>query len=266
MTWTPQADVPKLVPADDPRWKDLRAPFPDSQIGHKPQPWCRACVNNKQDKHCDRHALISCKVCRQRITVAHIDLDFVGHAAVTQRLLEVDPHWDWEPMTEAQRKQLGFRSAGENGMWIWLTVLGKKRPGLGEIEGTQLTGGNAEKSLISDAIKNAAMRFGVAIQTWSKEDLADKAAADSEAAEDARRVAGEPTPSSDSGVTPGRNWAQDIGMTQTQEEFDKLVEECKLAGALQGAALNAARTRRRELKAKTQDAPAEQAAGEPKEQ
>jgi len=48
-------------------------------------------------------------------------------------------------------------------LWIRLTVLGVTRPGVGE--------GKNPKERIGNAIRNAAMRFGVALDLWAKEEL-----------------------------------------------------------------------------------------------
>jgi hypothetical protein len=95
-----------------------------------------------------------------KLPKAGIMLDYVGHAATTDRLLQVDPEWTWEPM--------GIGPNGEplmtnGGMWIKLTVCGVTRPGFGD--------GKNPKEIIGDAIRNAAMRFGVALDLWAKEDL-----------------------------------------------------------------------------------------------
>ncbi len=55
------------------------------------------------------------------------------------------------------------------GLWIRLTVLGVTRLGYGDAEGK--TGGNAIKEAIGDALRNAAMRFGAALDLWHKGDL-----------------------------------------------------------------------------------------------
>lgn len=87
-------------------------------------------------------------------------LDYVGHADVTDRLLNVDPFWSWEPMgTDAH----GLPAYDERGnLWIRLTVCGVTRLGVGD--------GPDPKQRISDAIRNAAMRFGVALDLWAKGD------------------------------------------------------------------------------------------------
>lgn len=108
--------------------KKLRAPFKPEQIGKLPK--------------------------------AGIMLDYVGHAATTDRLLQVDPTWTWEPMAYGPN---GEPLMTNGGMWIKLTVCGVTRPGFGD--------GKTPKEIIGDAIRNAAMRFGVALDLWAKEDL-----------------------------------------------------------------------------------------------
>lgn len=83
-------------------------------------------------------------------------LEYVGHGAVTDRLLEVDPDWNWEPLSV---DELGFpRLDSAGNLWIRLTVGGVTRLGVGD--------GATMKVLIGDALRNAAMRFGVALDLW----------------------------------------------------------------------------------------------------
>lgn len=147
--------------------KRLREPFEPQQIGKLPKTSCKAC-SNSQTKNCDKHAKKQCNACGNWMTIAHIDLDYVGHAAVTDRLLEVDPGWSWEPM--AVDPNTGGPLLSNNGsvLWIKLTILGVTRIGVGSVTPGSF---EAEKQLIGDAIRNAAMRFGVALDLWSKEDL-----------------------------------------------------------------------------------------------
>lgn len=96
-------------------------------------------------------------------------LDFVGHAAVTDRLLRADPLWTWEPMAYAADGGPLIRVTGKDAeLWIWLTVCGHKRPGVGTAPAGSF---ELAKQLVSDAIRNGAMRFGVALNLWSKEEL-----------------------------------------------------------------------------------------------
>jgi hypothetical protein len=94
-------------------------------------------------------------------------LSFVGHAAATDRLLQVDPSWTWEPVAFTAAGLPAFDEFG--GLWIRLTVCGDTRLGYGDAGGKK--GPNAIKEAIGDALRNASMRFGVAIDLWAKEDL-----------------------------------------------------------------------------------------------
>lgn len=141
----------------------LRAPFERKQIGKLPKVWCGDC--RAKNKVCSEHKRQKCGTCKAVISTAHLHVDFVGHADVTDRLLSVDPSWNWEP--------LGFDSFGSpafdgnGGLWIKLTIGGTTRLGYGHADGK--TGGDAVKEAIGDAIRNAAMRFGVALDLWRKE-------------------------------------------------------------------------------------------------
>lgn len=124
--------------------KKLRAPFPPAQIGKLPK--------------------------------AGILLDYVGHASVTDRLLQVDPAWTWEPLACGPN---GEPLVVNGGLWIKLTVCGVTRPGWGD--------GKNVKEMIGDAIRNAAMRFGVALDLWAREDL--HASGEESASSDGKRPA-----------------------------------------------------------------------------
>jgi hypothetical protein len=116
----------------------LRKPFAPSVIGKLPK-----------------------KVKRDDGSTYRVELDYVGHAAVTDRLLTADPQWSWEPMAlDDQGLPLYDRGGG---LWIKLTVCGVTRYGYGD--------GPDPKQRIGDAIRNAAMRFGVALDLWTKGEL-----------------------------------------------------------------------------------------------
>jgi hypothetical protein len=132
----------------------LRAPFPAEAIGKLPRITCGDCSK----RNCQQHSKARCEECGNWITTQHIHLDYVGHAWVTHRLGEVDPLWNWEPVPNADG--LGFPTASGT-MWIRLTVCGVDRFGVGDASGK--TGTDAIKEMIGDAIRNAAMRFGVAL-------------------------------------------------------------------------------------------------------
>ena len=94
-------------------------------------------------------------------------LAYVGHAALTDRLLDADPAWTWEPLAISDNGLPVMDDLG--GMWIKLTVCGVTRLGYGHA-GSK-TGGDAIKEVIGDALRNAAMRFGAALDLWHKGDL-----------------------------------------------------------------------------------------------
>lgn len=112
----------------------LREPFPASQIGKLPK--------------------------------GGIFLDFVGHGYLTARFLDADPFWDWEPMAYDERGLPLFDEFG--GLWIKLTICGVTRKGYGDASGKK--GPNAIKEAIGDALRNAGMRFGAALDLWCKGD------------------------------------------------------------------------------------------------
>lgn len=146
----------------------LREPFKSEEIRYRPQPWCKACSSTQGwPKVCQRHHEITCQRCKSKITEAHICLKFVGHAEATNRLLNTDPFWDWEPFA---LDQVGLPQYDQfNGMWIRMTVCGMTRIGYGDAAGK--SGANAVKEIIGDAIRNAGIRFGMALDLWTSSDL-----------------------------------------------------------------------------------------------
>jgi hypothetical protein len=141
----------------------LREPFPANQISKLPKP-----TKQQTDAvKADFKQGIRCQVCGGWHHKDVIHLDYVGHAALTDRLLDCDSAWSWEPVA--------FDSAGlpaidkDGGLWIRLTVCGVTRLGYGDAQGK--VGGDAMKERIGDAMRNAAMRFGAALDLWHKGDL-----------------------------------------------------------------------------------------------
>ncbi len=102
----------------------------------------------------------------QQLPKGGIKLDFVSHGNVTRRLLEVDSCWNWEPMAYDEQGLPLFDERG--GLWIRLTVCGVTRIGYGEPQGSDAY--DRQKGAIGNAIRVAAMRFGVALDLWAKED------------------------------------------------------------------------------------------------
>lgn len=147
--------------------KRLREPFPAEVVGKLPRVWCGKCreaIKNRRPS-CDEHQRAKCQVCGNNMTAAHLHIDYVGHAAITDRMLSVDPSWTWEPVAFGPD---GLPVLDENGgLWIRLTVAGVTRLGYGDAEGKN--GPAAVKEAIGDALRNGAMRFGVGLDLWHKD-------------------------------------------------------------------------------------------------
>lgn len=152
----------------------LREPFAPANVAHLPKVWCRAC-REAPAKACDRHRKAVCKNCKNDITTAHADLDYVGHAEVTSRLLTIDPEWTWQPLALDANGLPLFDEY--KGLWMVLTICGVSRIGYGTAAWPKYKdAGDIIKEIIGDAIRNAAQRFGVALDQWAKTDLnADRA-------------------------------------------------------------------------------------------
>lgn len=149
----------------------LREPFPANQISKLPKPYKKDSPKGK------------CPECGGWHGLPAVHLDYVGHAALTDRLLDADPSWTWEPMAIGDN---GYPVIdGNGGMWIKLTVCGVTRLGYGDAQGK--TGGDAMKERIGDALRNAAMRFGAALDLWHKGDLHTNEDEDGEAAPKQKR-------------------------------------------------------------------------------
>lgn len=114
-----------------------------------------------------------------------IMLDYVGHAAATGRLLDADIGWTWEPFaTDEQGLPRVIRRGDALELWGRLTIDGTTKPGVGTVPvefdrdtGQELPADqDTAKELISDFVRNAAMRFGVALDLWRKHDSGKAAA------------------------------------------------------------------------------------------
>lgn len=116
-------------------------------------------------------------------TVSQLDkngvlLDYVGHAEITRILIEIDPEWTWEPVAweggrPATHLQIGKLKKRDGTtieiptvtMWGRLTLLGVTRPAVGSVEAHKA---DLDKELVSDFLRNAAMRFGISLALWAK--------------------------------------------------------------------------------------------------
>ncbi len=116
-------------------------------------------------------------------TVSQLDkngvvLDYVGHAEITRILCEIDPEWSWEPAAwidgrPATHLQVGKLRKRDGttvelptvSMWGRLTLCGVTRVAVGSVEGHKA---DIDKELVSDFLRNAAMRFGISLALWAK--------------------------------------------------------------------------------------------------
>lgn len=144
----------------------MREPFPEHQISKLPKETGAQAKQRKAAQDGGNWPK-KCEACGGYHHERAVHLDYVGHAALTDRLLDTDTEWTWEPLALDANGLPAFDRNG--GLWIKLTIHGVTRLGYGDAEGK--TGGNAVKEAIGDALRNAAMRFGAALDLWHKGDL-----------------------------------------------------------------------------------------------
>jgi len=72
----------------------MRTKFDDNQIGRLPKPTAK----QTEEVRADYMKGIRCGECGGWHHPKVVHLDYVGHAALTDRLLDVDPSWHWEPL------------------------------------------------------------------------------------------------------------------------------------------------------------------------
>ena len=104
------------------------------------------------------------KLPRKTKTGSVIYLDYVGHAAVVDRLNTVAPDWT---LTLDRVVEAGGHVLAAVGT---MTIGGKPMTEVGEPTG-QNTYGQELQTALGNLIRRAAMRFGLGIDLWSKEEL-----------------------------------------------------------------------------------------------
>lgn len=186
--------------------KKLRTPFKPEQIGKLPR------AANKAAKEANRKG--NCEVCGKYHVLPAIHLDYVSHAVITDFLCREDPDWTWEPMAVDEH---GAPVISNGGLWIKLTVFGKTLPGYGDAEG-----GRGIKEMIGDALRNGAMRFGIGLDLWIKEDLHSED--HGETAAKAGAVQPAPAPSSD---PAGEKEAELFALVDQLGALDATKESCE---------------------------------------
>jgi hypothetical protein len=226
--------APAWEPGDDlPKWAaKLQEPFNPAEVGLRPQIWCPKCRDYQKEppagggksrccgmKKDERgsggvdHDRKKCADCGQAMTAAHMHLSYVGHAHITERLLQADPRWYWRPIgrdipDEVMAAAIGtgdlgivqavinayppkiIEIAGPNGraehiMWGEVIIHDENgdevvMPGVGDAIGKNWDP-NAVKEMLGDLFRNALMRHGAGLDMWKKED-ADRAKRERDAA------------------------------------------------------------------------------------
>lgn len=94
-------------------------------------------------------------------------LDFVGHADITKILIEIDPMWWWEPAGWDNGRPAIHVVNGMAVMWGHLYVLNKQILGVGTVKHDKA---DLDKELVGDFLRNAAMRFGICLSLWTKQE------------------------------------------------------------------------------------------------
>jgi hypothetical protein len=94
-------------------------------------------------------------------------LSYVSHAEITRILIEIDPMWNWQPVAWQDGRPATHEANGMITMWGTLTLLGKDLIGVGSVRSDKP---DYEKELVGDFLRNAAMRFGICLSLWTKQD------------------------------------------------------------------------------------------------
>lgn len=198
----------------------LRRPFPANQISKLP----KESKAQADQRKADRNSAISCKVCGGWHHKNAVHLDYVGHAALTDRLLDADPEWNWEPLAVDDAGLPAFDRHG--GLWIKLTIDGVTRLGYGAADGK--TGGDAIKEIIGDALRNSGMRFGAALDLWHKGDLHLDGDDDKSEAKQEQKPADD-KPKVDAPPEGFGDWTRDfirrVSLTKTVDDLDVLIDD-----------------------------------------
>jgi hypothetical protein len=165
MTDTPHDKINKARDTGTPNqevWAALAAPFSATQIETLPRNVQQGDRDRGQCRQGTRYSADGTYCGGYHARSVH--LDYVGHAGITMRLNEVvtPAHWSWEPVTVGPD---GAPVVGRE-FWIRLTVMGVTKLGVGD----DFNG--SAKQAIGDALRNAAMRFGIGTYLWSKSDAA----------------------------------------------------------------------------------------------
>jgi len=97
-------------------------------------------------------------------------LSYVGHADITRILISVDPHWRLVPIAWENGRPACNIVNDMATMWFELTLLGTARLAIGTAKANAF---DLDKQLYGDALRNGAMRFGISLSLWTKQEWED---------------------------------------------------------------------------------------------
>jgi hypothetical protein len=150
-------------------------------------------------------------------------LDYVGHAEITRILIEIDPMWSWEPLEVRDGRPVTTTANGMVSMWGRMMLLGTERIGVGTVKHDKP---DLDKELVSDFLRNAAMRFGIALSLWSKQEWEDL-----KAPQASPQVASKPSPKPRTATQPA---PAVVDTTEdgkiSEEQMEKFTAACTNAG------------------------------------
>lgn len=211
--------------------KKLAEPFADEDVNLRPQPVQK---DDRAKGTCNPGSSFSADgVYCGGWHAKSVHLDYVGHAVLTARLLEIDPLWDWEPLAYTETGLPQFDADG--GLWIKLTVGGITRLGYGSADGKK--GGNAVKEIIGDALRNAAMRRGAALDLWKKTDKRDAQV----------KLGAQPTPTAAVDEATVREWTEAFNGADSLTQLAALWKEAGQAGVQRDPKITAAKDERKKV-------------------
>jgi hypothetical protein len=94
----------------------------------------------------------------------------VSHSEITRILISVDAMWSWEPIEWINGRPAIHIENGMATMWGFLYVHDKPMLGVGSVRADKQ---ELDKELVGDFLRNAAMRFGISLALWTKNEWED---------------------------------------------------------------------------------------------
>lgn len=105
-----------------------------------------------------------------KLQKAGTTLDFVGHADITKILISIDPHWRLVPIAWDNGRPAVNVVNDMATCWFEMTLLGQARLAVGSAKANSA---DLDKILYGDALRNGAMRYGIGLSLWTKQEWDD---------------------------------------------------------------------------------------------